>query len=162
MVRDTSFSPDRQRTRGRRTSTQWTDFLEPSVLKHKAFEYEAEIRVAFRFGWDPRLTSPANLMQARELLIKAIGEDPDSLRILMLDYGHTSPMVDETDLQQYSAPIPDQVFVSACVDPRAPDYKRSFIEKFLRDQHIAVCQSDAFGLSYMGLGVYPDRLRTVT
>lgn len=155
IVKDTKFSLEKLRPNGRNGSSQWTGFLEPSVLKHRAFEYEAEVRAALRFGWEPSLLS--GLDEQRNRVLDAAKGSLEILTGLKFMNSAAQPRVDETNLKHYSAPTPEGFISAAFIDPRAPAHKRDFIANFLREQGVEVKNSEAFGLSYAGLGAYPDR-----
>ncbi|NDP64109.1 MAG: hypothetical protein GZ092_15995 [Polaromonas sp.] len=156
-MKNTKFSLENVSFNGRKRSSQWTGFLEPSVLKHKAFEYEYEdeVRVALRFGWEPSLQS--GLDEIKNSVLEAAKGSVDILRMLQSVNSATQPNVDDTNFKYYSAPTPDGMISAAFIDPRAPAHKRNFIAKSLREWGIEVKNSEAFGLSYTGLEAYPDK-----
>lgn len=155
VVKETKFSLGKSRRNGRKVSSQWTGFLEPSVLKHRAFEYEAEVRVALRFGWEPSLIS--HVEEKRSAMVEAAEGSATALGGLRGIHRVTQPRVGETNLRHYSAPIPDGMISAAFIDPRAPEHKRNFIANYLCERGVEVKTSEAFGLSYTGLDAYPDR-----
>ena len=157
LVKDTRLDPNR--VKGRNSANRWRGLLEPSVLKHKAYEYDDEIRVAFRFGWEASLVSQVHHASLTEDFARALAGDLVGLRDIQSLAKVTQPTIGATSLDFYSAPIPDGLFLSAVVDPRAPEYKRKFIEAFLEGHGVALTQSKAFGLSYTGLTAYPDKPR---
>ncbi|WP_156371986.1 hypothetical protein [Acidovorax sp. Leaf78] len=154
IVKDTNFSLEKLGSKRRNRSSQWTGFLEPSVLKHKAFEYEAEVRVALRFGWEPSLLS--GLDEERNRVREAAKGSLEILSGLKQINSAALPRVDETNLKHYLAPTPNGFISAAFIDPRAPAHKRDFIASFLRERGVEVKNSEAFGLSYTGLAAYPD------
>jgi len=155
IVKDTDLLASKLGSAAKKRSSQWAGFLEPSVLKHRAFEYEHEVRVALRFGWEPALQIRHD--EHRDTLMEASKGSIAHLRGLKWRLGATSSRIDETSLNHYSAPTPDGMIDAAFIDPRAPVHKRRFIEKFLTEWGVEVKKSEAFGLSYTGLDVYPDK-----
>lgn len=134
---------------------KWGAYLGSTFLKDQAFEYEAEIRASFRFGWSHHLRQ--SIPPREELIDDAMAGDDAQTRSLIGLSRVLGNSPSARTPSEYWAKVPPHFFETACVDPRAPAYKRAFIAEYLASYGVEVVETKAFGLAYAGLQAYPDK-----
>jgi hypothetical protein len=154
LVKDHEFRIDRHK--GNRLESKWQKYLKPSFLKDDTFAHEREIRISVRFGWETLMGSGKGFDQCVSVFHTArSGSIPhlDDLAMLVRAAGNAPEALMPT---AYAAPLPAEFIQSACVDPRAAEYKRSFMEAEFRRRGVPVVRSSALDLAVEGLDTFPD------
>lgn len=139
-----------------RTYDRWLALLEPAVLKDVAYAHEKEVRISLKFGWEKGVGTGVAFDRCLDMFNSATNGDATKLDSL-LDLNRVVQPAEDAHLPaQYAAPLPSGFFENACIDPRAPKYKRDFMESEFRKRGMPVVHSSAFDRAFFGLGVFPD------
>ena len=147
----------RERTSGK----QWFDRLRPALdrgvfLKHRAYAYEQEVRVSIRVGWEESMKELAGARLADDMFRAAQKGDQKDFEALIGICAAIQTADEANGRSQLVVSMPEGMFQSACVDPRAPAYKRQFIENVLQRHGVEVTESHVFGVAHKDLSGYPD------
>ena len=143
----------------RHTAPRWRPYLDAAFLKGEAYQYEAEVRLTLKLAWSP---SGGYLDQLRSEIEQELSffEENPSFKKLQNPIGRyrideLKPVIDET---QFFASMPPDFIQSICLDPRAAQHKKVFIENYFGSKSIAIEQSKSFGSAYLNLTTYPNCL----